>query len=51
MQTTYIFHVLYTNDLRQVEIKAKSEKQAIEILENRAKRAYMHIVSYQIVNN
>ena len=51
MKTTYIFDVLYTNDIRQVEIKATSEKQAIELLQNRAKRAYMHIVSIQLISN
>lgn len=51
MKTTYIFDVLYTNDIRQVEVKATSEKEAIELLENRAKRAYMHIVSIQLISN
>jgi hypothetical protein len=50
MKTAYIFDVLYTNDIRQIEVKATSEKEAIEILQNRAKRAYMHIVSVQLIS-
>lgn len=50
MQTTFIFHVTYTNDLRRVEIKARTEKQAIELLQDRAKRALMRIISYQLIS-
>jgi hypothetical protein len=45
MNRIFNFLVLYTNDVRQVEVKARSEKEAIDIIHDRAKRALMRVVS------
>jgi hypothetical protein len=45
---TYRFIVTYTNDKRETEVKAMNEKEAIETLENRAKRAMLKIVKIEL---
>lgn len=47
---TYQFLVTYTNDLRRVEVKASSEKDALGIVLNRAKKALMKIISIELEN-
>lgn len=37
--------MLYTNDVRQVEVKARTEKEAVDIIHDRAKKALMRVVS------
>lgn len=49
MKQTFQFVVTYTNDIRQIEIKASSEKQAIETIQHNAKKALMKILSIQTI--
>jgi hypothetical protein len=45
---TFKFIVTYTNDKRQVEVKARSKEEAIYLLECRSKRALMQIVKIDL---
>jgi hypothetical protein len=47
MKQTFQFVVTYTNDVRKVEIKASSEKQALEAIQHKAKKALMKILNIQ----
>ena len=47
---TYQFLVTYTNDLRRVEVKARCEFEAKILLEARAKKALMKIISIELQN-
>jgi hypothetical protein len=49
MKETFQFLVVYTNDIRQVEVKASSEKQALETIQHNAKKALMKIQSIQTI--
>jgi hypothetical protein len=45
MQKSFVFVVTYTNDIRKVEVKAHSEKEALETIHYRAKKALLKVVS------
>ena len=45
MQNTFVFVVTYTNDVRQVEVKARTEKEAVDIIHYRAKKALLKVVN------
>jgi hypothetical protein len=45
----YKFKVTYTNDTRNVEVKARSESEAKYLLEIRAKKALMIITSIDLL--
>ncbi len=46
----YKFIVTYTNDKREIEIKARCKEDAIYLLECRTKRALMKIVKIEEKN-
>ena len=45
MEKTFVFVVTYTNDIRQVEVKAFTEREAIDTIHHRAKKALLKVVS------
>lgn len=47
---TFQFIVTYTNDVRRSEIKARCEFEAKILLEARAKKALLKIVSIELEN-
>jgi hypothetical protein len=44
MKKTFVFVVTYTNDVRQVEVKAFTQKEALETIYYRAKKALLKVV-------